>query len=376
MMNPFQRRHLFSILSLFEEQGLPLDVFLSNYFRKHRAVGANDRRVICEAVYGLIRWRGLLDHLASPPLSWEKRFGTWGTIRPEEYIGNQKIAPHLRVSFPKAYFQLFAEAYGEERALELCLASNTAAPTTVRVNPLKTTREALSEKWAKEYAVSLCRSSPLGVVFHKKINFFALPEFKEGCFEMQDEASQLVAALLEARPGEQILDYCAGSGGKTLAFAPSMQRSGQIYLHDVRPFALEEAKKRLRRAGVQNGQLLFHDDPKKGKLKGKMDAVLVDAPCSGSGTLRRNPDMKWKFDPSQLERLIAEQRQIFAEALEYLHPKGRIVYATCSILPQENQEQVAYFEKSFGLKQTKEPFCSFPQKGEMDGFFAVQLKFL
>ncbi len=122
-----------------------------------------------------------------------------------------------------------------------------------------------------------------------------MPEFKQGLFEVQDEGSQLIANLMDPTPGDQVMDYCAGSGGKTLAFAPKMQHRGQIYLHDIRPWALDEARKRLKRAGIQNAQVVLPEDPKLNKLRGKMDWVLVDAPCTGSGTFRRNPDMKWKF---------------------------------------------------------------------------------
>jgi 16S rRNA C967 or C1407 C5-methylase (RsmB/RsmF family) len=217
-------------------------------------------------------------------------------------------------------------------------------------------------------------TSPLGITFQKKINFFELPEFKEGLFEVQDEGSQLLAFLVKAKPGQQVLDYCAGSGGKTLAFAPSMQNKGQIFLHDVRPKALLECRKRLRRAGIQNAQTVAHDSPKLSKLKKKMDWVLVDAPCTGTGTLRRNPDMKWKFSQEILSRLIGQQRMIFEKALSYMRPEGRIVYATCSILQEENQEQIEHFLKTYSLELEGETFQTFPALGGMDGFFGAILK--
>lgn len=376
MSQLFRESHLFKILDSFEGLlgNLPLDVFLSGYFRAHKAVGAKDRRFISEAVYSLVRWRGLLDHLSGTQPSWKKRYEIYQHHDLLTYLSQEKIPLHIRASFPKSLFQLIASSYGEEKALEFCIACNAPAPTTVRVNILKTTRESLLKKWEGIFSVSPCLHSPHGIIFHQKTNFFALPEFKEGLFEIQDEGSQLIAWLLQAKPGDQVLDFCAGSGGKTLAFAPSMEHRGQIYLHDIRSHALEEAKKRLRRAGIQNAQLLFHDDPKKNRLKQKMDWVLVDAPCSGTGTLRRNPDMKWKFDPSAFEHLVEEQRKIFAEALEFLHPKGKIVYATCSILPKENEEQIAFFQNHFRLSLVNEPFRSFPQKGGMDGFFGAVLQ--
>jgi 16S rRNA (cytosine967-C5)-methyltransferase len=373
MKQSFREYHLFAILKTYSSQNLPIDVFLSHYFRAHKAVGAKDRKFVSEAVYGMIRWRGLLDHLSPSSPTWETRFAAYNRLKPDAHVKDTTIPPHVRVSFPKGFFQLLSSQFGEERALEICFESNFPAPTMVRANALKTTREELLKKWEGTFEVSPSKFSSLGIEFHKKINFFSLPEFKDGYFEMQDEASQLVSTLVNVKPGDQVLDFCAGSGGKTLAFAPQMEGRGQIYLHDIRPHALQEGKKRLRRAGIQNAQILEANDPKKETLKGKMDWILVDAPCTGSGTLRRNPDMKWKFDSATLERVTQEQRAIFEEALAFLKPTGKIVYATCSLLPQENAEQVTFFEKKFGLEKIQE-FHSFPKRGEMDGFYGAVLK--
>jgi len=375
MTLPFREHHLFQILNLYERQSLPLDLFLKNYFHEHHAVGSKDRRFIAENVYGIVRWRGLLDHLAKKPLTWESRYKVFEKIQPHDYLTREDLPVHVRVSFPKSYFQLVSAAIGEEKAVQFCLKSNESAPTTIRVNSLKTTRDQLLAKWKENFTVTPCNLSPWGIVFDKRVNFFALPEFKEGLFEVQDEGSQLIANLLEAKPGDWVLDYCAGSGGKTLAFAPRLEHRGQIFLHDIRKHALLDAKKRLKRAGIQNAQLVFPDDPKKNQLWKKMDWIFVDAPCSGSGTLRRNPDIKWKFDPKNLDNLLGEQQEIFAEALKYLSPQGKIIYATCSILPQENEEQVAIFQDRFGLKLCAPPFSSHPESGGMDGFFAAVFSF-
>jgi 16S rRNA C967 or C1407 C5-methylase (RsmB/RsmF family) len=239
---------------------------------------------------------------------------------------------------------------------------------------LKTTRQSLYEKWRAKYAISLTQESVFGVRFDQKISFSLLEEFRNGHFEVQDEASQLVADLVDAKPGDQVLDYCAGSGGKALAFAHKLQGQGQIYLHDIREKALQEAKKRLKRAGIENGQILLPDAPHKQKLLGKMDWIFLDVPCSGTGTLRRNPDLKWKFSDEMLQRLINEQREIAKEALPYLKPGGRIVYATCSILPEENEHQLQFFEEELGLHPVAKPFRSYPTEGGMDGFFGSVLK--
>ncbi len=367
----FREHHLFSILSAFEEQTLPLDVFLRYYFRTHSAVGSKDRKMLCDAIYGMIRWLGLLDYLSGGPASWEKRWKCFSNFAPEKHIHDASIPAHIRVSFPKGLYTFLEESLGKEAAFAFCLSSNEPAPTTVRVNALKISRDALLQQWHRQYPVSACQKSPWGIRFHQKINFFALDEFKAGCFEIQDEASQLIADLAAVGPGSHFLDFCAGSGGKSLAIAPKMQGKGQLYLHDIRPFALQEAKKRLKRAGIQNFQLCEANSPQLKKLVGNMDWVLVDAPCSGTGTLRRNPDMKWKFDAEMIERLTKEQKAIFTEAYRFLKPKGHIIYATCSVLPQENALLTDQFLKEFPLRQVGPAFQSFPVKGEMDGFFGM-----
>jgi 16S rRNA (cytosine967-C5)-methyltransferase len=371
----FREHHLFNILNQFDAEQGPLDLFLRNYFRAHKAVGSKDRRFISETIYGIIRWKGLIDHLCEKPVSWEKRYRRYVQFDPMSYLDDESIPLHIRVSFPKPFFHLLASNLGEREAAAFCIESNFPAPTTLRVNPLKETRASLLEKWKNTYSLSACSGSPWGIVFHKKINFLELPEFKAGFFEIQDEASQLIADLVGVSPGEKVLDYCAGSGGKTLAFAHKMQKKGQIYLHDIRPSALEEAKKRLRRAGIQNAQCVLPNDAvKKRMLRQKMDWVLADVPCSGTGTLRRNPDMKWKFDLAMIERLKEEQRSIFEEALSFVRPGGHIVYATCSILSEENENQLSFFKEKFNVKLINTPFVSSPKRDGMDGFFGAVLK--
>lgn len=370
---PYREYHLLSLLEAYELQKLPLDLFISQYFRLHSALGSKDRAFIAETIYSLVRWQGLIDYL-SPTSSWKDRYHTFFNVNIDELQLQEEIPLATRVSFPPVLFDLFANNYGLEQARELCLICNTPAPTTVRANSLKTTRENLLNRWQQLYPVSPTLHSPDGITFQTKMNFFQLPEFKEGLFEVQDEGSQLLAHLVQAQPGQQVLDYCAGSGGKALAFAPAMQGKGQIYVHDIRAFALQEARKRLRRAGIQNYQILPPDGDYLTKLKKKMDWILVDAPCSGTGTLRRNPDMKWKFDLEMLERLIGQQRMIFEKALSFLHPEGSIVYATCSILKEENELQLEHFLSTYSLKIEGKVFQTLPTLGGMDGFFGVVLK--
>jgi len=370
-MKDFREMYLLKILEEFDLSSLPLDVFLSKFFRAHKSIGSKDRSFICETLYSLIRWKGLLDHLCDKPLTWKKRFDALQAHDLKKIIHDESIPAHIRVSFPKAFFESISKPFGQEKAIDFCLTSNLAAPTTVRINPIKTSRENLLAKWQPLYPVEPCIHSKHGISFKKRVNFFELSEFKEGLFEVQDEGSQLVAAHVHAKPGQHVLDFCAGSGGKTLAFAHRMHASGQIYLYDIRPHALLQAKKRLKRAGIQNVQLLDKEKLKKRGLLQRMDWILLDVPCSGTGTLRRNPDMKWRFDKEMVDRLVAEQRAIFAKALPYLRPGGHIVYATCSVLPEENHQQLSYFLKEHSLQLTAPPFFTFPQKDGMDGFFAA-----
>ncbi|MBS0647975.1 MAG: RsmB/NOP family class I SAM-dependent RNA methyltransferase [Verrucomicrobia bacterium] len=354
----FRQYHLSTVLESLESQKIPLDAFLSRYFREHKALGSKDRLFISETIYHYIRWKNLFQHLKIEP----------SILDPSLHLKDPTIPAHIRYGMPLPLYTLLSEAYGEDKAQEIGLVSNHRAPLTIRVNPLKISRDELLAKWKNSFKVSPCPHSSLGIYFHEKVNFHILPEFKDGLFEIQDEASQLAAALVKAKPKQHVLDYCAGAGGKTLAFAHSLGNTGQIYLHDIRPRALQEARKRLNRAGVQNVQFTLSP-----AQKGKMDWVVVDIPCTGTGTFRRNPDLKWKFELADLQNLLQEQREIFREALTYLHPHGTMVYMTCSILPQENEKQAAYFQESFGL-EVVEKFQTLPVQNGMDGFFAIAMR--
>lgn len=374
MQNTFREHHLFQILSIYDEATAPLDSLLRAYFRQNKAVGSKDRKEIAESLYGMVRWKALLDHFCKDKPTWEERYQLFHTINFESYLDDERIPMHVRVSFPKFIFELLVDIYGLQNARDLALISNFPAPTTVRVNKIKTSRKHLMNKWKGLFDITACDYSPDGIVFNKKINFFALDDFKDGLFEIQDEGSQLLAHLVQLEKGQKIMDYCAGAGGKTLAFAPQLRGSGQIYLHDIRSHALLEARKRLKRAGIQNAQIIQAESPNLKKLKKKMDWVFVDAPCSGSGTMRRNPDMKWRFDKETLHRLIRLQRQIFERALSYLAPGGKIIYATCSLFSAENEEQVEFFKKTHQLELETEMLKTLPKEGQMDGFFGVVLK--
>ncbi len=368
----FRFHHAAELLELFEESSLPLDRCASNYFRANSAIGSKDRKEIAELVYNTTRWRGLLDALTKST-SWAERVSFYQTINPLDYVSRADLPLHIRCSFPKLLFDHLVSHFGEERAFTLCLDCNTAAPVVIRTNPLKTTREALLYRLPPEMKPRPSPNSPYAIFLEGRPQLLSLPAYQEGHFELQDEGSQLVAGCITPLPGERVLDMCAGAGGKSLAFAHHMEGRGQLYLHDVRAHALQESRRRLRRAGIENAQFLLPGHVQLGLLKKKMDWVVVDVPCSGSGTWRRNPDMKWRFNLADLEEKVALQREIVREAVKYLRPGGRLVYATCSLFPEENEQQVAHFTETYGLKLTKEPFSSWPVKDGMDGLFAATL---
>lgn len=368
---PFRDFHLLNLMDQYGTDRRPMDVVISQYYRAHRSLGSKDRYEISEAAYALVRWKSLLDTLC-PKGTWLDKFNYFQSNAWKKELPS--LPPHIQVSCPEELFIKLTEAYGPEKAHQLCLIFNTPAPTCVRVNTAKISRDELLAQWQPHHDVSATKHSPYGIIFHKKVHFFSMRDFIEGYFEIQDEASQLIAELVQAKPGNHVLDYCAGAGGKALAIGPKLNNRGQLYLHDIRAHALSEARQRLKRAGIQNIQMLEEGRPALEKLKKKMDWVLVDAPCTGTGTLRRNPDMKWRYDDALLQRLAGQQRTIFEKALSYLKPDGRIVYATCSILPEENEKQIDHFMRVYDLELEEAPFQSIPTYGSMDGFFGAVLR--
>ncbi len=368
MEQPFLDRHIQKFFYILEASHKPLDLALSEYFRAHKNLGSTDRRIIGDLIYGMTRWKTLIDYFApQDPISFYRNIN-W-----EEILQDNSIPKAIRLGLPEFIYTRFCAHFGLDQTEILGQILNQIAPTTIRANLLKTTREHLLHLWKDRFSISPCLHSPSGIRFHKREPLFSLPEFKEGLFEMQDEGSQLISDLVIAAPGQCVLDYCSGSGGKTLGFAHRMQGKGQIYLHDIRERALYEARNRLKRAGIQNVQYLF-DKQKLKKIIGKCDWVLLDVPCSGTGTLRRNPDSKWKLTPSIIEHYVKEQRAIAKEAFQYLKPGGRLVYATCSLLPEENFAQVDYILANLPLSLEKNPLLLLPQPGGMDGFFSAVFK--
>ncbi|MFA5250348.1 MAG: RsmB/NOP family class I SAM-dependent RNA methyltransferase, partial [Parachlamydiales bacterium] len=212
MRHSFCDYHLLEILNGFEKSSLPLDAYLNQYLRANKAVGSKDRQKICSKLYTLIRFRGLIDAFLTPPIDWKKRLDRLPTLDLKEAALKNNLPSHVKVSFPKVFFQLLETEYGEKKALQIGQSLNENAPLTIRFNPLKTTRQELLEKLQKELNAPLQTTllSEYGLTLEKISNLFALPAFKAGLFEMQDENSQLIALALKAEAGDLVLDFCAG----------------------------------------------------------------------------------------------------------------------------------------------------------------------
>lgn len=369
-MYTFRDYHTIEILKKFEQSKSPLDLVLRNYFKDHKALGSKDRNFIGNNIYFIIRNLALIDYYLKSPKTWEKRVELLNELHKKDHC---HLPFHILYSIPSWLFDLLSTQYPQDVLKEILHNSLTEAPLTIRVNSLKTSFSELKEKLDQKYKTQACEKAPLGIRFFKREPVTSDPLYKEGLFEIQDEASQLAAELIETKSGDHILDYCAGAGGKALAIAPKMNNKGVLYIHDIRSNAVAEAKKRCQRAGIQNVQFFDLNKPLPTTLESKMDWIFVDAPCSGTGTFRRNPDLKWKLSPTDLANLVQDQRMIFEKALSFLKPGGKIVYATCSILKNENQDQVEYFIKKHHLKRNNDDLVLLPVQGGHDGFFASTL---
>ncbi len=261
-----------------------------------------------------------------------------------------------RRRLPRWIAERFAAQLGLEDARALGRALNARAPLTVRANLLRGDRDALRERLASEgVRGEPTRHSPWGLVLDGHENAFALGAFREGWFEIQDEGSQLIALACGARPGTTVVDACAGAGGKSLALAAEMRNKGSLHALDSDAERLDEAKRRARRADVHNLRARpiaagAEAEAQLADLAGKADVVLVDAPCSGLGTLRRKPDARWRLGPEDPARFAALQRELVRRFATLLRPGGRLVYATCSIGPTENEEVAEFAAREVGLR--------------------------
>jgi 16S rRNA C967 or C1407 C5-methylase (RsmB/RsmF family) len=368
MQIPFVDYHIAAILNIYEQSTLPIDLTLRNYFKTHKSLGSKDRKTIGNTLYQMVRYQSWVDFAAKSGAPLDRLFALRNLDR------SNPLSDAMRHGVPEFLYAKMIQTFGKDQTNTLCDILNQEAPVTIRANRLKTTREALLEKWGQEYGAKPCAAASDGITFPQRLPLFSFPEFKEGLFEMQDEGSQLITALVNPSPGDAILDFCSGSGGKTLGFAHLTESKGQIYLHDVRLSALVEAKKRLKRAGIQNAQCLPPNHPQLKKIEKKCDWVLIDVPCSGTGTFRRNPDQKWKLSQDAFDRLKATQFEIAKQAIHYLKPNGKLVYTTCSIFPEENQAQVDRMMHELSLELSSPMVHILPTENGPDGFFGAVLK--
>ena len=344
----------------------PADATVSAFFRQHKNLGQRERASLAETVYALLRERLKFQNLAqsgSGPLARRLAMLAWrgsasflrGALSPAEQqwldqvnaIDPASLAPKLRHNLPDWLVEPLRARLGEDEFWRLAVALNEAAPLDLRVNTLKLKREeAQSQLATAGIEATPTPYSPLGLRIQGKPALNKLVLFTEGGVEVQDEGSQLLALLLAPKRGEMVVDFCAGAGGKTLALGAAMRNTGRLYAFDVSGHRLDALKPRLARSGLSNvypAQIAHERDDRIKRLAGKIDRVLVDAPCSGLGTLRRNPDLKWRQSPQAVAELQAKQRAILASAARLVKPGGRLVYATCSLLDAENEAIAAEF---------------------------------
>lgn len=411
------------------ERPMPSDIIINRYFKERRFIGSKDRGAIAAFCYLVIRhyaalnWHAqehnmegmralciaafLLIHQKPLPelhLTFNgERFSPEKLSRQEADFAkaiagrtllHRDMPDPVRYNYPAWLNGMLQSSLGEQWR-EAIIALNQEAPVDLRTNTLHTTRDALLEALRKEgFKVEPTSLSPIGIRMQTRAPIFTSEYFKRGWFEMQDEGSQLVTQMLDVQPGQKIIDFCAGAGGKTLALAAAMRNKGRILAWDTSEKRLGQMAERLRRAKVDNVQthvLASESDPFLKRHKGSADAVIVDAPCSGSGTWRRNPDMKWRFRPQDIEELTATQKRILESAAKLVKTGGYLLYITCSFLEAENESQLETFlsqNKNFGVV-TAHNLCSkitpratirdgivrlTPLQDGTDGFFASLLQ--
>lgn len=345
----------------------PADQTLSRYFREHRQLGQKDRAFVAEATFAVLRRKRSLEALAGSeaprPLLAAALLRVLGVsgralegafdealVRRVRGASDASLPEAVRVDLPDWLWQRLEQQHGHEEAMRIAQGLLTPAPLDLRVNLARTTREATLERLERDgIAAAATPYSPAGVRLSGKPAINHHPLFLDGLIEVQDEGSQILAWLLAPRRGEMIADYCAGAGGKTLALAMLMRGAGRIYAMDVSTKRLAALLPRAARAQVSNIHtvgLSGDNDARAKRLAGKLERVLVDAPCSGFGTLRRNPDLKWRHGAAAIAELAEKQRRILRAAARLVKPGGRLVYATCSILQEENEAIVDDFQSA------------------------------
>ncbi|WP_406683090.1 methyltransferase domain-containing protein [Seonamhaeicola sp. MEBiC1930] len=346
------------------------DKVIQKLLKRDKRWGSRDRGFVAETTYDIVRWKRLYSEIAEvkEPFNRDnlwRMFAVWATLKgiklPDwKYFDGtptRKIKGKFdelsknrvyRESIPDWIDNLGVEELGEAKWTKEIAAQNQQAEVILRVNTLKTSKEQLqNELFDHNIETEFLKGYPSALKLTERANVFVTEAFKKGFFEVQDASSQLVAEMLDVKPGMKVVDTCAGAGGKTLHIASLMQNKGQIVAMDIYESKLKKLKIRARRNGVHNIDLKVLDSTKPiKKLYNKADRVLIDAPCSGLGVLRRNPDAKWKLEPEFVDRIRGVQKDVLQRYSKMVKPGGKLVYATCSVLPSENQNQVQTFLKS------------------------------
>lgn len=371
------------------------DKVIERTLKRDKRWGSKDRAFIASTTYELVRYKRLYLEIAEEktPLTREGFFrvlAVWATLRgielpdwPEfDQVPSRKIKGRfdalrqeraIKESITDWLDALGEQAFGAKKWEAELKALNTEAEVILRANTLRIRRDELAD-YLKQEGID---STPVegveeALILSERANVFQLKGFKDGWFEVQDASSQKVAPFLDVHPGQRVIDACAGAGGKALHLSALMENKGQLIALDVFEHKLKTLKLRARRAGAHNIETRTIDSSKViKKLQRSADRVLVDAPCTGLGVLRRNPDAKWKIDAAFLERVVETQKEILATYAQMVKPQGKLVYATCSILPQENEDQVKHFLASeegqkFKLIQQQHLY---PSTDHYDGFF-------
>ena len=346
----------------------PADATLSQYFRRHGELGRADRAFVAEATFAVLRRRRSLtarcgDDVTSRRLLLASLACVQGLNRRElesllresetKWLAEAKavklaeLPAAVRCDLPDWLYEMLVAQMGEAAAEAQAEASKHSAPLDLRVNPLKAERSAVLARLAADGIAGVATPfSPLGIRLAGKPALARHPLFLDGSIEVQDEGSQLLGFLVQPKRGEMVADFCAGAGGKTLLLGALMRSQGRLYAFDVSAPRLAALKPRLARSGLSNVhpvRIESERDARVRRLAGKLDRVLVDAPCSGLGTLRRNPDLKWRQTPKAIAELAVKQASILAAASTLVKPGGRLVYATCSPLAAENDAIVDAF---------------------------------
>jgi len=375
-MTPNLIRQASVMLSNLLEFNSPADVKLSEFFRNNRDLGTKERAFVAESVYGVLRRLRFLsavtanddndpDDARKLVLAWMLRIQGMSIREMTPMLSEQQIewAHTIKAksteNLPLAVqadvrdwlWEKLVAQYGEGEALIIARSMHESATLDLRVNTIKATRDEVLEKFIAENttgesSISKTPYSPIGLRMPLRLNIGRHVLFTEGKVEVQDEGSQILAHLVAAKRGMMVADFCAGAGGKTLAIGALMRNTGRLYAFDVSEKRLHNLGQRLKRSGLSNlnaQSISSENDQKLKRLNGKFDRVLVDAPCTGLGTLRRNPDLKWRQTPQDLVELTEKQSRILERAAKFTKPGGRLIYSTCSLLSDENEDVAERF---------------------------------